>query len=285
MTKRILITGAHSYIGQHFMRYAQKNKMIVDEISVHKDDWKIVDFSQYDAILHVAAMVHKKEQEGMLPLYRAVNCDLPVEIAKKAKKDGVKHFVFMSTIAIFGLSGQVSGIEVINENSKIDPKTYYGRTKADAEILLNGLADSNFAVTNLRPPMVYGKDAPGNYGSLSRLALRLPILPGIKNSRSMIYVDNLTSFIFEVIQHRVSGSFSPQNKEVVDTNSMIKLIRTTHGKKTIVLPFGTSVVKFGAHFSGLIEKVYGSLVVTSSTVPVDNYQVINFIDSIKITEN
>lgn len=282
--KKVLITGKNSYVGRSFIERYQFDGMSINEISVHGNDWKNVDFSEYDTIFHVAAVVHQKQRANTLEVYRKVNRDLPFEIAKKAKIEGVKQFVFMSSIAIFGKTGKISGIEVINEKTPIRPTTFYGETKAEAEVKLKTLSDDAFTITVLRPPMVYGKGSPGNYQSLSELALRLPVLPGVKNQRSMIYIGNLVEFIYQVIDQRVGGSFSPQNDEFVDTNQMMKIIREIHGKKTIILPFGLFMVKLGSHVTGLMNKFYGNLIIEKIVMPHGYKQKENLKSSLEKTE-
>ncbi|MHC9533104.1 NAD-dependent epimerase/dehydratase family protein [Dellaglioa sp. L3N] len=278
--KRVLITGKNSYIGRSFMERAKSNGMEVDGISVRDDSWKNMNFGKYDAVLHVAAIVHQKQSVNTLKIYQKINRDLPFEIARKAKAEGVKQFVFMSSIAIFGKTGTLRNVEVIDDTTAIRPKTFYGETKAEAEVKLQSLSDNNFIITILRPPMVYGKDAPGNYNSLARLALKLPILPGIKNQRSMIYIGNLVEFIYQMINQQLGGTFSPQNEKLVDTNQMIKMIRKAHGKKTIILPFGMFAVKMVAYLTDVMNKVYGSLIINIKYNFNGNYQLTNLEKSI-----
>lgn len=282
--KKVLITGANSYIGQAFMAQEQCDKMKIDGISVRDDSWRGTDFSSYDTILHVAAIVHRKKNAASLELYRKVNRDLPFEIAKKAKKEGVGQFIFISSIAVFGKTGSIGKGEVINNLTPINPDTEYGQTKAEAEKKLETLKDIDFAVTILRPPMVYGKNSPGNYRVLAKLALKLPVLPGIENKRSMIYIGNLVSFIAYAVNNKLIGVYSPQNNELVDTNQMIKLIREMHGKKTIILPFGGWVIKQAAHVNRIINKIYGSLIISSNIAQTTDYAMITMKDSILLSE-
>ncbi|MDK1724763.1 NAD-dependent epimerase/dehydratase family protein [Dellaglioa algida] len=282
--KRVLITGKNSYIGRSVMDQSESNGMMVDGISVRDDDWKSIDFGKYDVILHVAAIVHKKQSANTLKLYQKINRDLPFEIARKAKAEGVKQFIFMSSIAVFGKKGAIDRVEVIDNITKVSPNTYYGQSKAEAEMYLQSLSDATFTVTIIRPPMVYGKDSPGNYGLLAKLALKLPALPNIKNQRSMIYIGNLVEFIYQIIKNPMSGAFSPQNAELVDTNQMIKMIRKVHGKKTFILPFGMFIVRQVSQFTSLITKFYGSLIVVDEATRLVNYTTVTFDDSIRISE-
>ena len=102
--KKILITGADSYIGTSFERYIQKNypnEYTVDTIDMTDERWCDTDFSCYDSVFHVAGIAHSdtgKISEEKAKLYYAVNTELTVETAKKAKADGAKQFIFMSSI-------------------------------------------------------------------------------------------------------------------------------------------------------------------------------------------
>jgi len=156
--KRILITGANSYIGTSFEKWLRKDsdKYIVDTIDMIGDDWRKKSFAGYDAILHVAGIVHQKKEHKIKDLYYKVNRDLAYETAKKAKEAGVKHFVFLSSMSVYGIEEGV-----IDETTPVRPKSAYGKSKAEAEELIGGLEDEFFTVSIIRPPMVYGKGCKG----------------------------------------------------------------------------------------------------------------------------
>ena len=99
--KRILITGKNSYVGNSFEKWLSRypDDYVIEKISLRDESWKEHDFSKYDVVYHVAAIVHKKEKPDMKSLYFKINRDLTVELAKKAKNSGVKQFIFLSTMA------------------------------------------------------------------------------------------------------------------------------------------------------------------------------------------
>src|SRR5690606_11147904 len=152
------------------------------------DRWKEKSFSAYDAIFHTAAIVHVKEKD--ISRYFKVNRDLTVELANKAKNEGVKQFIFLSTMGVYGTE-----IGYITKDNIPSPKTPYAQSKYEAEKILIEMNSSNFNVAILRPPIVYGRGCPGNYSRLAKLAVMLPIFPEMDNKRSMIYIDNLSEFI------------------------------------------------------------------------------------------
>lgn len=127
----------------------------------------------------------------MEELYYKVNRDLTIDVAKKAKREGVKQFIFMSSIIVYGDSSHINKKRVINQNTIPIPSNFYGRSKLQAEQGITPLMDDKFKVVILRPPMIFGKGAKGNYPKLSKMACKLPLFPDVNNERSMLYIDNL----------------------------------------------------------------------------------------------
>src|SRR5699024_6455844 len=173
----------------------------------------------YDSVLHVAGIVHTKENKDNINLFYRVNRDLTIEIANKAKNEGIQQFIFMSTMNVYGVS-----TGVITKDTLCNPKTAYGKSKLEAENLLLELQDEKYNISIVRPPMVYGPNTVGNYVSLSKLAKITPIFPNIDNQRSMIYIDNLTEFLKLIIQGNSRGIFCPQNAQYVNVSSLVEKI-------------------------------------------------------------
>src|SRR5690625_1508283 len=219
--KNILITGVNSYVGNSLADWLEQwpEKYHIVKISLRDGTWKEKDFSPYDVVVHVAGIVHQKETKKNEALYYKVNRDLTYDLAKKAKKEDIKQFIFLSTMSVYGLEKGV-----IDENTPLRSKTHYGKSKLDAEKLIQKLDDKKFRVAIIRPPMIYGKNCPGNYQRLRKLALMSPIFPKIDNKRSMIYIDNLSEFIKLLINEQLSGIYHPQNDEYVCTSEMVRLI-------------------------------------------------------------
>ena len=226
--KKILITGANSYIGTSFEKWVGQwpDKYSVDTVDMKDGSWKKKDFSQYDVVFHVAGIAHIKETKENQGLYYKVNRDLAYETAKKAKADGVKQFIFLSSMSVYGIE-----TGVISKDTPLRPNSAYGKSKVEAEELISGLASDVFKVATLRPPMVYGKGCKGNYQRLAKLAVKTPIFPDIDNKRSMVYIDNLCEFVRLLIDDCGAGLYFPQNDEYVKTSEMVKLIAEAHGKK------------------------------------------------------
>lgn len=167
--KKILITGANSYIGTSFEKYINEiypESYTVDTVDMIDGSWKNKSFSGYDAVFHVAGIAHSdsgkisKEKEQ---LYYAVNTNLTIETAKKAQSDGVKQFIFMSSAIVYGESAPIGKQKIITQNTPTAPANCYGDSKVQAENGIRPLSDENFKVVILRPPMIYGKKSKGNF--------------------------------------------------------------------------------------------------------------------------
>lgn len=278
--KKILITGANSYIGISFDKWLSQypDKYAVDTIDMIDDLWKEKSFGGYDVVFHVAGIAHIKETRKNQPLYYKVNGDLAYETAKKAKADGVKQFIFLSTMSVYGID---SGI--IDNNTPVKPRSAYGKSKLEAEELINKLNDASFTVAILRPPMVYGKGCRGNYPRLVKFSLKTPVFPDIDNKRSMIYIDNLSEFVKQLIDNCNGGTFFPQNAEYVNTSEMVRLIADAHGKKVRMTRFFNPLINLVN--LGSIKKVFGDLVYEMSMSNYQNdYRVCGFKHSIFQTE-
>lgn len=257
--KRILITGANSYVGESFKDWVEKkysDEFEIDTIDMIDGSWRRKSFSGYDVIFHVAGIVHKKEKPDMRSLYKSINTELPVEVAKKASAEGVKQFIFMSSMSVYG-----KNIGRIEKTDKPNPKSYYGKSKLQAEKLLVRLKNDNFKVTILRPPMVYGEGCKGNYQLLKKFILKSPIFPDWTNERSMIHIDVLSKFLIEIVQKESEGVHLPQNDNYICTTELVKeLAQENHRKIKFTKAFNWCI-RWGLQLHiPVIEKVFGTLV-------------------------
>lgn len=263
--KKILITGANSYIGMSFEKYINENysnDYIVDTVDMIDGSWRDKSFAGYDSVFHVAGIAHSdngKISAEKEKLYRSVNTDLTVETAKKAKSDGVKQFIFMSSAIVYGDSAPIGKSKVITSDTLVSPANCYGDSKVQAENGIRPLNDDNFKVVILRPPMIYGKGSKGNYPLLAKIALKTPVFPMVNNQRSMLYIENLCEFVRLMIENDEQGTFWPQNAEYSNTSELVRLIAEAHGKKVrLVKGFGWAL-KIMSCVTGLVNKAFGSL--------------------------
>jgi UDP-glucose 4-epimerase len=260
--KRILITGKNSYVGKNIEKWLTKysDRYSTDSISLRGDLWKETDFSQYDVVLHVAAMVHKKETPNMETMYFEINRDLSIELAKRVKASGVNQFIFMSTMAVYGVEGKNGQEVVITRETQPNPKTFYGRSKLEAESELMKLSNESFKLVILRPPMIYGPNCPGNYTRLQRLAINSPIFPLVDNKRSMLNVDNLCMYIRKYIDLMVEGVYFPQDEEYVNTSHLVKKLAEESGNNIYLSKILGRIIKLFGNRIDLLNKVFGNLV-------------------------
>ena len=291
MTK-ILITGANSYIGMQVANYLCRwpERYTVDTVDMIDGTWRSCDFSAYDVIYHVAGIAHSDggkispEQEK---LYRSVNTDLAVETAEKARSQGVKQFIFMSSAIVYGDSASLGRTKLITKDTLARPANCYGDSKLQAEIGLHKLESDSFKIVILRPPMIYGKGSKGNYPVLAKLARKVPLFPKVNNCRSMLYVENLCEFVKLMIDNREQGTFWPQNAEYTNTSEMVRAIAASHGKKIRL----TKLFNWGLYllrpFTGLVDKAFGSLAYDCqmSAYPKGEYCLVSLEESIERTEN
>jgi len=278
--KNILITGKNSYIGTSLENWLMRepDKYNVDTVDMKDGSWKEKDFSQYDVVFHVAGIAHIKETSDNQDLYYKVNRDLAYETAQKAKQDGVEQFIFLSSMSVYGIEQGV-----IDRNTPLSPSSAYGKSKIEAENSINKLQDDSFTVATLRPPMVYGKGCRGNYPRLVGLALKTPIFPKVDNKRSMIYIDNLSEFVKQLIDNGSGGLFFPQNADYVNTSEMVRLIAEAHGKKIVMTKLFNPLLRL-LNVS-TVNNVFGDLVYDMSMSEYEsNYKVCRFRESIIKTE-
>lgn len=298
--KKVLITGAGSYIGQSFINYAKKNypdNFEIEELDLMETSWKNVSFSKYDIVYHVAGIAHAdvgKVSEEIKEKYYKVNTDLTVEVAKKAKEDGVREFIFMSSMIIYGESAPYGKKKVIDENTVPMPANFYGDSKLQADVAVRTLADEKFKVIVLRPPMIYGKGSKGNYPILAKIARKLPVFPNVNNERSMLHIDNLCEFLCQILLVRETNDNAivliPQNAEWIKTSAMVKEIANVSGKNIIELKVLKPAVIIGSKIpgkiGGIVNKAFGNNCYAHNiSVYSDiDYQKITLKESIKLTE-
>ncbi|WP_297053884.1 NAD-dependent epimerase/dehydratase family protein [uncultured Dubosiella sp.] len=277
--KRILITGKSSYLANQFRSFLSGNENYqIDLISV-REGWKDSDFSSYDVVVHMAGLAHSSPKDDEKEKYYAINRDLAIEVARKAKQDGCAQFVFMSSVIVYG-----SHHTLITKDTPLCPDNFYGDSKKQAEEGILPLQDESFHVAVIRPPMIYGPGSKGNYRLLSRFSCVTPFFPNVYNERSMLYVDNFCACLKGMIDTGAVGIFLPQNKEIVSTVRLVKEIAKVHHHPLVVLkglnPFISVLRK-----KSLFNKVFGSLVIDPVLSKFDfEYQIVPFELSIENTE-
>ncbi len=293
--KKVLITGANSYIGTSFEKYAIEHyptDFEIDTVDMIDGSWKQQDFSGYDIVFHVAGIAHSdvgKIDEEKKKKYYAINTDLAIETALKAKSEGVKQFVFMSSAIIYGDSASYGKPKRIDKNTEPNPSNIYGDSKWLADKKVREFADESFAVTVLRPPMVYGRGSKGHYHVLSKISKTILAFPNVQNERSMLYIENLCEFLCQIMERGKGGIFWPQNAEYTCTSEMVKMIAEVDKHYICVSKIWNWVVSCSIHIPGrisrLANKAFGNLSYDQAISKYDfDYQLIDLKKSIEKTE-
>ncbi len=262
--KRILITGANSYIGVSVEQYLAgwPERYQVDTVNMVDGSWREKDFRGYDAVLHVAALVHQRKSakdSNQADWYDRINHRLAVETAEKAKAEGVRQFLFMSSASVYGIDAPVGKQVMITRETPLNPTENYGISKLQAEKSLSQLRGENFRLAILRPPMIYGKGCKGNYQAMAKLAKKLPVFPMVDNQRSVLYIENLAECIRLLVDDEADGIFCPQNNEYMCTSDMVSLIAHANGKGILLIRGFTWALKLLSPFTDMADKAFGSL--------------------------
>ena len=276
--KKILIAGANSYIGDSFQAYLEQfpGAYRTDILETKGLKPSPAHFQGYDAVFCVTGIAHIRETAENRDLYYKVNRDLVLEIAENAKKAGVKQFVLLSSMAVYGAT-----VGYITKQTAPNPVTADAKSKFLADEAIVKLEDKDFIFACLRLPMVYGKGCKGNYQTLRKFALRFPIFPNYRNQRSMIYIGNLCEFVRDVIDEQKKGLFFPQNSEYVRTSEMVSLVAELNGRHIRMLRIFNWGISFCRMLKiNIINKVFGDL----TYEPEDTVTRFSFRESLELTE-
>lgn len=298
--KKVLITGTNSYLGESFQTYAAlhyKDNFTIESIDLKDEKWEMEDFSSYDVVLHVAGIAHADTShvsKTFRKTYYAVNTKLALAVARKAKREGVETFVLMSSMIVYGESAPYGKHKVVDEQTVPKPANFYGDSKLQADVAVRKLANDQFRVIVLRPPMIYGRGSKGNYRTLARLAKKLPVFLQVDNQRSMLHVDNFCELLCQIMllkrYQRQAVVLLPQNREWVQTSQMVKEIAWFGAGKGIRLVTAKSLVWLAGRMPGkvgnLVNKAFGNECYQSSLSEYEgiSYQKWNLKESIQRTE-
>lgn len=258
---KILMTGADGFVGQ----YLSAELSPVHNIrKLSFSTYETEELGEIDIVVHLAALVHQMKGAPEEEYFR-VNTEKTIVLAKRAKECGVKHFIFMSTVKVYG---EKTSSKPFNEDSSCSPEDAYGQSKLSAEMKLRDMEDANFTVSIVRSPLIYGEHVKANMLNLMELINKVPILPfgGIFNKRSLVYVGNLTAMIQEIIIQQKSGVFLASDKQTVSTTQLIEMLVDAMDKKRRLISLPSFLRKFLLIIRpGLYERLFGNL-------EIDNHQ-------------
>lgn len=283
----ILIIGKNSYIGNHIDDWVTAKGHTVTQLDVLTEDWQNYGYSPYDAIVHVAGIVHRPDCKDW-NLYKSVNTDQPITIATKAKSQGVKQYVYFSTMGVYDSHKSLDGF-VVDKNTPmlLDGNSMYGKSKLLAEQGLSKLQDEHFDVAFVRPPSVYGKDCKGGYiTGFKTIASKLPIIPDAYNNaiQSFIYIDNLCECVRLIVENHLSGGFCPQDDEIPNANRLLEVICKGIGKKYRSSTFLGLCLRL-VSIIPLVKKAYGGISYSRELSDISgyNYVVVPFEEGMRRT--
>lgn len=278
--KKILIVGEGSFIGTSIQKWLLNYPMDykVTTITSKFNLWREMDFTRYDVLINVAGIAHVKIKPEMEPLFYKVNRDLAVNLAKKAKKEGIWQYIYLSSMNVYGDIN-----EEINTSTDPNPENFYGNSKLQADILLQELNEPDFRTVSIRPPVVYGRGCKGNFTLLEKAARWSILFPDYKNIKSMIYIDNLCEFIKLIIDKEERGVYHPQNNGYISTSELVKLISKEMGKGIYLVKWLNPVIRLLIKKIRVLNRAFGDDYYAKKISDYSNYSycLYNYEESIK----
>lgn len=281
---KILVIGKSGFVSTSFQRYMKKYpEIIVDVISARNNQWKEYSFVGYDVIYNTTGLAHDDARMGSDEQFMALNCELPKALAEKAKDEGVKTFINMSSMIVYGDMSELGSKERITSETVPRPAGIYGKSKLAGEAAINELACEQFHVAIIRSPLVYSEDAVDNFLKLSKFAKKGVIFPKIENARSMIYSDNLCELVKLIAENNGNGVYYPQQEEYICTSKLVKDIASIAGHKMILVKLFNPILYLLSKKIIFIRKVFGSLAYDMQTSNCfgGKYRVVSYEESIK----
>jgi len=289
----VLVTGASGFIGRHLIaellrnsikvrvvcRQGTEDKPLVNNVEVRylsglgtvAKDWTDA-VAHCSAVIHLAARAHylRDREEDPVRAFRLANVEYARACGEAAAIAGVQRFIFMSSV---GVHGGTSGTQLIQAESAFKPHTPYACSKAEAEQALTEVVRaSGMRLTIVRPPLVYGTGAPGNFGVLVRaIAFGLPLPLGsiTNNRRSFLAIDNLVNLIVTCLIHPAAANqtFLVSDGEDISTVDFLRRLSSMMGKPARLMPVPVSWLAFGANLLGkreIFQSLCGSMQVDIS---------------------
>ena len=281
--KHILVLGKSGYISTCFQTYMKRfPEYTIVAISVRDESWRTIDFSKYDAVFNTTGLAHNDARKGTDEEFIALNVNLPVELAKKAKESGVRQFIHMSSMIVYGSLSPLGKDEKYTVDTIPQPNNIYGKSKLMGEHELEKLKSDSFSVALIRSSLVYGEKAVDNFERLVTFAGKLPIFPDIKNERSMIYADNLCELVRLIIDNKSCGLFYPQQERYICTSDLVCDIAHGLGHKMLITKLFNPALRFLSGKVGIVDKVFGSEAyeMSMSNAFDGKYRVVSYEESI-----
>ncbi|MEL4300485.1 NAD-dependent epimerase/dehydratase family protein [Shewanella xiamenensis] len=278
---KVLVTGVTGFIGREVIR-REGNFRCVTRCSgqLNVDDVFFVNqidantnwaraFNDVETVIHIAGLAHNKQNTQSDN--QSVNTLGSLHLAIEAVKAGVKRFVFVSSIGVNGNATFEKPFSIFDEPKPLNP---YSNSKHDAEIGLKKIAaETGLEVVIVRPTLVYGPNAPGNFCLLTKFVKKVPVLPfGLTNNkRDFIAVQNLADLLITCATHpnAAGHTFLASDMETVSVKQFTNAIADGLGTKVFQLPVPVSLMRLAGKLMGksaMVEQLVGNLQVDSSNI-------------------
>lgn len=287
---RFLVTGASGFVGKHLcaellsrgqpvraaVRASRKLDSELEQVLVSSidggTDWSDA-LRDVEVVIHLAARAHILNEKADDPLFEFLKVNLhgTQKLASQAARAGVKRLVYVSTIGVNGRN--TNGRRPFSEQDAPNPHSPYAVSKWQTELALQALAETGLEITVVRPPLVYGAEAPGNVAEMLRfLGKRVPLpLASVHNRRSLIYVKNLVDALIACATHPAAAgqTYLVSDNEDISTPELLRLLGAAMGLPAILLPCPPALFGLVGRLSGKsaqIESLLGSLQIDSAKI-------------------
>ena len=274
-----VVTGASGFVGRALCARLASRGETVREVTratvgdlARVSDWTPV-VAGSAVVYHVAGRAHVMNETAAdaAAAYHATNVDATLALARAAARAGVRHFVFVSSVKA---GGEWSGPEPLRESDPPRPEDDYGRSKLEAERMLDALrSETSMHITILRPPLVYGPGVKANFLRLiSAVDRGLPLPLGmIRNRRSLIYVENLVAAMTRCVEAGAAASrtFYVSDSEDVSTPELVRRIAAALGKRALLVPVPVTLFRIAGAVlrkKSAVDRLTSSLAIDTSAI-------------------
>lgn len=278
---KVLVTGSNGFIGKALChRIAADGYSLVSGVRANiENTTDVVSYGDItgntnwsdalrscESVVHLAGRAHvlRDTESDPLAKYRTVNADGTLNLARQAAEAGVQRFVFISSI---GVNGAESFQTPFTEKDIPSPCSHYAISKYETELGLLAIAKkTSMEIVTIRPPLVYGPGAPGNFSSLVRWLTRgIPLpLGGFNNRRSLVALDNLVDLIVTCLRHPAAANqiFLVSDDEDLSTADLLQRIGAALGRPVRLLHVHPVLLHWGARLLGkddMAQRLLGNL--------------------------
>ena len=281
---KILVIGKNGYVSTSFQKYMKRYpEIIVDTISARCDKWKEHSFKGYDAVFNTTGLAHDDARKGTDEQFMALNRDLPFGLASKAKEAGVRTFINMSSMIVYGEMSELGKEELITDITIPKPSGIYGKSKLAGEKAILSLENETFKVAIIRSPLIYSENAVDNFLKLTEYARKGFIFPDINNKRSMIYSENLCELVKLIAENNGAGIYYPQQEEYICTSKLVYDVAKNARHKLHLTKIFNPIIYSMSKKKVFFRKVFGSLAydMEISNYFDGKYRVVDYDESIK----